>query len=176
MVAIRHLLATLPFLAYASPADFHHDIDAQYSVDQHPINEKHPGLSLAERDGFYFENPSLDCKYVSQPFIYQAFKTLETDMSRLFTLIYKDVHFTIVGHHPGAGVYHDLMHFYVNALRRVAIVGSEHGDKFRVIPKAIHGGCNQEWSVQEMNFQGLSNSGLLTSTLPSACVRSTNLT
>ena len=114
----------------------------------------------ANRDGFFFENPETDCKYVSQPYIYKAFKTLETDLSRLFTLINKDVHFTIVGHHPGAGVYHDLMHFYVNALRRVSITASEHPDAFRVNPMGIHGGCNEEWSVQEMNFKGRANSGM----------------
>ncbi len=114
----------------------------------------------ANRDGFFFENPETDCKYVSQPYIYKAFKTLETDLSRLFTLINKDVHFTIVGHHPGAGVYHDLMHFYVNALRRVSITASEHPDAFRVNPMGIHGGCNEEWSVQEMNFKGQANSGM----------------
>ncbi|KAH8799342.1 hypothetical protein F5884DRAFT_869180 [Xylogone sp. PMI_703] len=158
MVALNHLLlrlslANLPIFTSANP------LSNRDPSNQRPLGWKHPDVEAAEHDGFYFENPETDCKYVSQPFIYKAFKTLETDMSRLFTLIYKDVHFTIVGNHPGAGVYHDLMHFYVNALRRVAIVGSEHPDKFRVIPKAIHGGCNQEWSVQEMNFQGLSNSG-----------------
>ena len=114
----------------------------------------------ANRDGFFFENPETDCKYVSQPYIYKAFKTLETDLSRLFTLINKDVYFTVVGNHPIAGIYHDLMHFYVNALRRVAVAGSEHLDAFRVKPVGIHGGCNEEWSVQEMNFRGLTNSGM----------------
>ena len=116
-------------------------------------------IARANRDGFFFENPETDCKYVSQPYIYKAFKTLETDLSRLFTLIYKDVDFQVVGHHAIAGRYHDLMHFYVNALRRVAVAGSEHLDAFRVNPMGIHGGCDEEWSVQEMNFKGLSNSG-----------------
>ena len=107
----------------------------------------------ANRDGFFFENPETDCRYVSQPYIYKAFKTLETDLSRLFTLINKDVHFIIVGYHPGAGVYHDLMHFYVNALRRVSITASEHPDAFYVNPMGIHGDGNQEWSVQEMNSE-----------------------
>ena len=116
-------------------------------------------IAQANRDGFFFENPETDCKYVSQPYIYKAFKTLETDLSRLFTLINKDVQFQIVGHHPGAGIYHDLMHFYVNALRRVSITASEHPDAFRVNPMGIHGGCDEEWSVQEMNFRGQANSG-----------------
>ena len=99
-------------------------------------------LAQANRDGFFFENPETDCKYVSQPYIYKAFKTLETDLSRLFTLINKDVHFQIVGHHPGAGIYHDLMHFYVNALRRVSITASEHPDAFRVNPMVSVVSCS----------------------------------
>jgi hypothetical protein len=146
-------LFVLPFFASANPASF-------ASHDQKPIGWVHPDVAAAEREGFFFENPETDCRYVSQPFIYKQFKTLETDGSVLFSMIHRDVHFTIVGSHPGAGVYHDLMHFYVNALRRVAIVAGEvHPEAFRVYPKAIHGGCNTEWSVQEMNFQGISNAG-----------------
>ena len=160
MVAIRQLLALLPVFAGANAASFAYDLSHETNDGkQRPLTQVHPDIDFANREGFFFENPELDCKFAAQPFIFKAFKTLETDMSRLFTLIHRDVHFTIVGNHPGAGIYHDLMHFYVNALRRVALVGSEHPDKFRVIPKAIHGGCDWEWSVQEMNFQGLSNSG-----------------
>ncbi|EAU30483.1 conserved hypothetical protein [Aspergillus terreus NIH2624] len=111
------------------------------------------------REGFRFENPSTDCKYVSQMYIWDSFKTLEKDMSKLFTLIHKNVSFTVVGHHPIAGHYNDLMHFYVNALRRVAMIFSLHEDKFRIHPQAIHGGCNYEWSVAEIEFIGQMNSG-----------------
>lgn len=116
------------------------------------------------REGFRFENPSTDCKYVSQLYIWDSFKTLEKDMSKLFTLIHKNVSFTVVGHHPIAGHYNDLMHFYVNALRRVAMIFSLHEDKFRIHPQAIHGGCNYEWSVAEIEFIGQMNSGLYRST------------
>lgn len=111
------------------------------------------------REGFHFENPSTDCKYVTQMHIWDSFKDLEKDMNKLFTLIHKDVNFTVVGHHPIAGHYNDLLHFYVNALRRVSVLFLDHADKFRIHPQAIHGGCNQRWSVQEVNFQGVMNSG-----------------
>ncbi|KAL4890084.1 hypothetical protein BDV59DRAFT_195207 [Aspergillus ambiguus] len=111
------------------------------------------------RDGFHFENPSTDCKYVSQMYIWDSFKTLESDANKLFTLIHKNVSFTIVGHHPAAGHYNDLMHFYVNALRRVVMIFSVHANKFRINPKAIHGGCNAQWSVAEIGFSGQMNSG-----------------
>lgn len=112
-----------------------------------------------DREGFVFDNPSTNCKYVSQPYIWDSFKVLEKDMSRLFTLIHKNVSFTVVGHHPVAGHYRDLMHFYVNALRRVSMCFSDHPEKFEIHPQGIHGGCDFEWSVQEMQFKGLMNSG-----------------
>lgn len=111
------------------------------------------------REGFQFENPSTDCKYVSQMHIWDSFKDLEKDMNKLFTLIHKDVKFTVVGHHPIAGRYHDLMHFYVNALRRVSVLFFDHADLFEIHPQAIFGGCNAEWSVQEIQFKGVMNSG-----------------
>ncbi|KAJ5461294.1 uncharacterized protein N7458_002846 [Penicillium daleae] len=115
--------------------------------------------SPREREGFQFENPSTDCEYVSQMHIWDSFKDLEKDMTKLFTLINKDVNFTVVGHHPIAGRYHDLLHFYVNALRRVSVLFMDHADKFEIHPQAIHGGCNSRWSVQEVNFKGIMNSG-----------------
>ncbi|KAJ5689092.1 hypothetical protein N7462_003484 [Penicillium macrosclerotiorum] len=112
-----------------------------------------------DREGFHFENPSTDCRFVSQMHIWDSFKDLEKDMSKLFTLIHKNVSFTVVGHHPIAGHYHDLLHFYVNALRRVSVLFLDHVDKFEIHPQAIHGGCNSQWSVQEINFKGVMNSG-----------------
>jgi hypothetical protein len=118
--------------------------------------------SPREREGFRFENPSTNCEYVSQMHIWDSFKDLEKDMSKLFTLINKDVSFTVVGHHPIAGHYHDLLHFFVNALRRVSVLFLDHADKFEIHPQAIHGGCNSRWSVQEINFKGIMNSGKIT--------------
>ncbi|KAJ5958341.1 uncharacterized protein N7479_005491 [Penicillium vulpinum] len=112
-----------------------------------------------DREGFKFENPSTDCKYASQPHIWDSFKHLEKDMSKLFTLIHKNVSFTVVGHHPIAGRYHDLMHFYVNALRRVSMLFFDHADLFEIHPRGIYGGCNAEWSVEEVQFKGVMNSG-----------------
>lgn len=115
--------------------------------------------SPQDREGFKFENPSTDCQYVTQMHIWDSFKDLEKDMSKLFTLIHKNVSFTVVGHHPIAGHYNDLLHFYVNALRRVSVLFMDHADKFEIHPQAIHGGCNSRWSVQEVNFKGVMNSG-----------------
>ncbi|EIT80456.1 hypothetical protein AO1008_07331 [Aspergillus oryzae 100-8] len=112
-----------------------------------------------EREGFRFDNPSTNCKYVTQMHIWDSFKDLEKDMNKLFTLIHKNVSFTVVGHHPIAGHYNDLLHFYVNALRRVSVLFMDHADKFQIHPQAIHGGCDSAWSVSEINFKGVMNSG-----------------
>ncbi|KAL3442187.1 hypothetical protein BJX65DRAFT_299193 [Aspergillus insuetus] len=111
------------------------------------------------RGGFRFDDPSTDCKYVTQMYIYDVFKVLEKDMGKLFTYVHKDVDFHVMGHHPIAGHYHDLLHFYVNALRRASMCFMDHPETFQVRPQAIHGGCNSRWSVQEIRFSGLQNSG-----------------
>ncbi|PKY07251.1 hypothetical protein P168DRAFT_309079 [Aspergillus campestris IBT 28561] len=111
------------------------------------------------REGFIFDNPSTNCPYVTQMHIWDAFKSLEKDMSKLFTLIHKNVSFTVMGNHPIAGHYGDLMHFYVNALRRVSVLFFDHADRFEIHPRAIHGGCESSWSVAEVNFRGVMNSG-----------------
>ena len=114
----------------------------------------------ANRDGFFFENPEVDCKYASQPYIYKSLLTLETDFpGTFFRVVHKDAHVQVIGHHPLAGIYHDALHFFVNALRRLALTISEHQDVFHVKLIGIHGGCNEEWSVQEIGFRATTNSG-----------------
>lgn len=130
-----------------------------------------PDLRYRDREGFYFENPSTDCIFVTQMHIWDSFKDLEKDTSKLFRLVHKDGNFTVIGHHPIAGHYKDLLHFYVNALRRIGVLFMDHADKFEVHPRAIHGGCNQRWSMQEIQFKGVTNSGEHTQafSLPSIC-------
>ena len=111
----------------------------------------------ANEDGFFFENPSLDCKYASQPSIYSGMKTAEKSLSAYVALINKDVQVQVMGHHPLAGIYHDRTHFFVNALYRLSMTFKREG--FRVNPIGIHGGCDEEWSVQEINFKGQDISG-----------------
>lgn len=75
-------------------------------------------------------------------------------MTKLFTLIHENVSFTVVGHHPIAGRYNDLLHSYVNALRRVSVLFMGHADKFEIHPVAFIEGVSQ-WSVQKVNLRGL---------------------
>ncbi|XP_014553697.1 hypothetical protein COCVIDRAFT_54695, partial [Bipolaris victoriae FI3] len=111
-------------------------------------------------DGFFFGNPSLDCEFVSQPRIYSIFSSLETDVTNLINHISPDVDFTVVGHQPLAGHYHDLKHFYVNALYRLNnCIRLKYPNEYRIELQYITGGCDQNWSVQEVLFSGRANNG-----------------
>ena len=116
-------------------------------------------IAQANSDGFFFENPETDCKYASQPFIYNGFKSLETSPSgtQFASLIREDVDFQVMGHHPLAGIYHDRIHFFINAIYRLSM--TYQPDTFRASIIGIHGGCDQEWSVQEVNFRVTANVG-----------------
>ncbi|EMD85577.1 hypothetical protein COCHEDRAFT_1118249 [Bipolaris maydis C5] len=115
---------------------------------------------IASQDGFFFGNPSLDCEFVSQPRIYSIFSSLETDVTNLINHIAPDVDFTVVGHQPLAGHYHDLKHFYVNALYRLNnCIRLKYPDEYRIELQYITGGCDQKWSVQEVLFSGRANNG-----------------
>lgn len=119
-----------------------------------------PFASVITTNGFYFENPRLNCTHVSQPFIYQIFSSLELQETNLVAVIDPKVNFTVVGHHPLSGVYHDLKHFYINGLYRLNnCIRGRYPEHYRIKLQAIHGGCDQEWSVQEILFQGKANTG-----------------
>lgn len=116
--------------------------------------------TLPHINGFYFENPSLDCRYASQPFIYRIFTSLEFDVEHLFAVIHPQANFTVVGHHPLAGHYHDLRHFYINALYRLNnVIRASYPEEYKITLRYIHGGCDQRWSVQEVLFEGRANNG-----------------
>ena len=112
-------------------------------------------------DGFYFEDPRTNCTYTSQPYIYDAYLHLAKDMFRLFDKIHPQVNFTIMGHHPVSGHYHDLRHIYVNAFwRLIQCFLRVYPDEFDVKLLNIHGGCDVPWSVQEVRFKGRTNNGM----------------
>lgn len=121
-----------------------------------------PGRPLnLNDDGFYFENPETNCKYASQPYIYDVYRHTAPNMYRLMEKIAPNVDFTIVGHHPVSGHYHDLKHVWVNVVWRLTnCFLAVYPDEFDVRMLHIHGGCDQQWSVQEVLFCGRANNGL----------------
>jgi hypothetical protein len=111
------------------------------------------------REGFEFDNQSTNCKYMSQPAIWDAFKSWQTDLTQVLKLVNKNVDLTVMGHQPIAGHYDNVLIFFVNAIRRLGSFMSENQDKFEVHPLGIHGACDSKWSVQEVQFKGLMNNG-----------------
>lgn len=134
--------------------------------DQQPIlpeslNSENQTYKLLVDEGFYFGNPSTDCKYASQPYIYSEYKRWSEDNTHIASMLTPDVDFTIVGHHPVSGHYHDFKHFYVNAFWRIGTCITEvYPELFKITLLQIHGGCNEEWSVQEVRFEGRANNGM----------------
>nr|ULT85506.1 maleidride dimerizing cylcase [Wicklowia aquatica] len=134
--------------------------------DQQPIlpdsrNSENQTYKLLVDEGFYFGNPSTDCKYASQPYIYSEYKRWSEDNTHIVSMLTSDVDFTIVGHHPVSGHYHDFKHFYVNAFWRIGTCITEvYPELFKITLLQIHGGCNEEWSVQEVRFEGKANNGM----------------
>jgi hypothetical protein len=77
-----------------------------------------PTWRISAAPNFEFENPRTDCKYASQPFIYEMFNGVREDMSKLLGRAAPNIHLQIRGHHPFAGHYYDPRIAFVNSLWR----------------------------------------------------------
>ena len=141
------LLALAAFVAFAAAG----------SSSQHELkscdSEPEP-----ERPDFEFENPETTCKYPSQPYIYDTFSNIATNTSIIFEHINPKAHFTVMGHHPFAGSYHDVRLVFSNSLWRLYNCLQDLKVDAKVV--AIHGGCDQKWSVQEFSFNATTNKGI----------------
>ncbi|PVI04613.1 hypothetical protein DM02DRAFT_651560 [Periconia macrospinosa] len=73
----------------------------------------------SQNSRFNFTNPSLDCKVISQPTIYEILSSLGDNVANVANHIAPDVDLIILGHQPLTGHYYDMKHFYVNALYRL---------------------------------------------------------
>ena len=132
----------------------------QASLNQQPLSSK-PISSLAIDDNLYLTNPSNDCKYVSQPYIHSEYKKWTQDPDYIALMLAPDVDFTVVGNHPISGHYSDFRHFYVNAIWRIkSCVTETYPADFKMKLLHIHGACDEEWSVQEVEFTGRANNGM----------------
>ncbi|CAG8406943.1 unnamed protein product [Penicillium salamii] len=96
------------------------------------------------REGFQFENPSTDCKYVSQMYIWDSFKVLEKDMMKF---VHADPQRRPIYRRRAP------------PRRRPLPRSAAFLHLFEIHPQGIYGGCNAEWSVQEIQFKGVMNSG-----------------
>ncbi|KAL2000997.1 hypothetical protein VTN02DRAFT_2356 [Thermoascus thermophilus] len=132
---------------------------AEEKAQHHP--SPYRDMIVVNDDGFYFGNPRTDCPHASQPYIYSQYKAWSDDHTYIASLLVPDVDFTIVGHHPVSGHYHDFRHFYANAFWRIGTcIAETYPERFRIELLNIHGGCEEEWSVQEVKFSGRANNGI----------------
>lgn len=149
LVALRLLIFSINVSAYLS----HEAIkDCEKPVF---VADENRGLAMAQRDGFKFENPSVDCAYTSQPKMYDLLGAFDSDVSAFFSIVHPDVDWTIVGHHPLAGHYPSAKLFFVNTLWRLRAAF----DVTRIGVAGLHAGCNSKWSVQELDFHGSAKGG-----------------
>ena len=110
-----------------------------------------------DKGDFVFENPRTDCKFASQPYIYELFSEIAGHTSVVFEQLAPDAHFTVMGHHPFAGSYHDVRMVYSNSLWRLYNCLQDRAVDAYVT--AIHGGCDDRWAVMEFHFNATTNRG-----------------
>ncbi|KAF2215732.1 hypothetical protein CERZMDRAFT_94128 [Cercospora zeae-maydis SCOH1-5] len=115
------------------------------------------GLEVGHQRGFHFENPSLDCKYTSQPLIYDKVMKFAVDTLYLWTLLDEQCHWTITGHFSLAGSYRNSTIFFVNSLWRLRAAFDM--ETFGIEVYALHGGCDSDMAMLEMHFFGTTLTG-----------------
>ncbi|RDW56973.1 hypothetical protein BP5796_13040 [Coleophoma crateriformis] len=148
MLLGRSILALVTAHAVASAFQIPVVWDAKStSIDTEPL-EKRP---------FDFENPETNCKYVSQPWIFDVFQNIATDMEGVFKYAADDITFRIMGHHPFAGHYDNAMVAYANSLWRLNNCLQDRKVDAKIW--GIHGGCDQAWTVMEFYFNATTNRG-----------------
>lgn len=168
MITLNPLVPSLFIWLLLTSANAGNFLQEQHSIQEH-IPSLYGGCAALETDkptnpnegGFYFENPETDCKYASQPYIYDVYQHIASNLNYIMEVLVPNVDFTIVGHNPVAGHYHDVNHVWTNVFWRLTSCFSlVYPEEFDMKLLHIHGGCNQQWSVQEMVFGGRANTGL----------------
>ncbi|KAL9618739.1 MAG: hypothetical protein Q9160_006618 [Pyrenula sp. 1 TL-2023] len=92
-----------------------------------------------------------DCKYASRDRITTLFTALaKKDYPTFFAAVVDNVNWTIQGTHPLSGQYDNKTTFVINTIARLARIQSNTApnnmDTFNIV-----GGCNEEWSSQEIS-------------------------
>jgi hypothetical protein len=87
-------------------------------MSQQPLNDGEVNVMRPPTGGTYFDNPSADCKYVTQSHIYEIFSKLELQPATLGRTMDPNAKFHIIGDHPLAGKYSSL-ELYVAPIDKV---------------------------------------------------------
>ena len=99
------------------------------------------------------------CTYASRAHISQAFGDLvKGNYSAFFSNVVDDVDWNVQGTHPLAGRYTNKTVFFVNAVARLAEVQNLILPEYITLLNVV-GGCDEEWSVQELREQAVLKNG-----------------
>ena len=69
-----------------------------------------------------------------------------------------DVDWNVQGSHPLAGIYNNKTIFLINAVARIAKI-QDASKPHSMEVKNIVGGCDEEWSAQELHVRAVMNNG-----------------
>ena len=91
------------------------------------------------------------CKYASKDRINYLFTALATkDYPTFFDAVVDNVNWTVEGTHPLSGTYYNKTTFVINTIARLARIQNNSApngmNTFNIV-----GGCNEEWSSQEIS-------------------------
>ena len=104
-----------------------------------------------------------NCTYLSRAHINQVFSGLtQGNFSAFFSNVADDVDWNVQGTHPLAGRYPNKTLFVVNAVDRLAQSQNlDFPDTITLVN--VIGGCDEEWSVEELREQAVLKNGRFSS-------------
>ena len=107
------------------------------------------------------QSNSSDCTYATHDHISDVFNHLtKSDYPSFFNSVADDVDWNVMGTHPLAGQYHNKTVFAINAIARLGKI-QDRSIKGNTTIVNIVGGCNEEWSVQEIQAKLTMKNGKL---------------
>lgn len=110
--------------------------------------------------GSPFPAPERRITYPSKSQIAEVFSAIEgpnANYTKFFSQVSPSVNWTIEGTHPAAGIYTNRTILAVTFARLASVARKE--DPLELTLLNIIGGDNEEWSVQELEVNGICKSG-----------------
>lgn len=105
-------------------------------------------------------SPNADCTYASHSHISSLFNSLTAgDASTFYANVVDDVDWNVQGTHPLAGRYNNKTIFLINAVNRIAKI-QDYSKPHVMEVLNIVGGCDEEWSAQEIHVTAYMNNGM----------------
>lgn len=101
-----------------------------------------------------------NCTYASRSHITSLFSSLtDGDAATFYANVVDDVDWNVQGTHPLAGRYHNKTIFLINAVNRIAKI-QDYSKPHLMEVMNIVGGCDEEWSAQEIHVTAYMNNGM----------------